>query len=199
MPPRSDQSAERRAQIIQAALACFSRKGYAKTTMDDIVAESGLSKGSLYWYFESKDDLFMSAITSVIADVGDSAFGAIDGQASPTERLRTLGMAMASFCKSTAGYLGLFAEFWAQTERRDEAVQLWAGMLTEYTEAISEIISDGVASGEFRSVDAVNLTWSMMAAYDGIAFYLMMIPELDVDAVGAAFVDTLLNGLKADR
>jgi hypothetical protein len=39
----------------------------------------------------------------------------------------------------------------------------------------------------------------MMAAYDGIAFYLMMIPDLDADAVGAAFVDTLLNGLRADK
>jgi AcrR family transcriptional regulator len=167
--------------------------------MDDIVAESGLSKGSLYWYFDSKDDLFMSAITSAISEVGDSAFGTLDPQNSATERLRSLGQGMASFCKEAAGFLGLFAEFWAQTERRDEAVQLWAGMLTEYTHAIASIINDGIASGEFRPVDATHLTWSMMAAYDGIAFYLMMIPDLDADAVGAAFVDTLLNGLRADK
>jgi AcrR family transcriptional regulator len=64
MPPRPDVSAERHAQIIKAALACFSRKGYTNTTMDDIVAESGLSKGSLYWYFDSKDDLFAQAVMS---------------------------------------------------------------------------------------------------------------------------------------
>ena len=86
MPPRPDLSAERRAQIVRAALTCFSRKGYAKTTMDDIVAESGLSKGSLYWYFESKDELFMSAVTSALADLGEGAFGAIDQRASPPPR-----------------------------------------------------------------------------------------------------------------
>ena len=47
MPLRSDVSAERRTQIIQAAIACFLHKGYNNTTMDDIVAEGGLSKGSL--------------------------------------------------------------------------------------------------------------------------------------------------------
>jgi len=192
-------SAERQAQIIQAALACFSRKGYAKTTMDDIVAESGLSKGSLYWYFESKDDLFMSALASVIADVGDTTFGTIDQHASPTERLRALGVGMATFCRAAAGYLGLFAEFWAQTEHRDEAARLWAGMLTVYRDALTEIIAEGVSSGEFRAVDADHLTWSMLAAYDGIAFYLMLIPDLDPDAVSAAFVDALINGLRADQ
>jgi len=60
MPPRPDVSAERRAQIIEAALTCFTRKGYNNTTMDDVAAESGLSKGTLYWYFESKDNLLKS-------------------------------------------------------------------------------------------------------------------------------------------
>ena len=48
MTPPSASKEERRAQILQAALTCFARKGYHLTTMDDIVAESGLSKGSLY-------------------------------------------------------------------------------------------------------------------------------------------------------
>lgn len=65
MSPRPNVSAERRAQIIRAALACFMRKGYNNTTMNDIVAESGLSKGAIYWYFESKDDLLRSAILAL--------------------------------------------------------------------------------------------------------------------------------------
>lgn len=45
----------RRQQILMAALACFSREGYQKTTMHDVAREAGLSAGSLYNYFESKD------------------------------------------------------------------------------------------------------------------------------------------------
>ena len=51
---------ERRAQILQAASTCFSRKGYHQTTMDDIVEEAGLSKGGVYWHFSSKKELFLA-------------------------------------------------------------------------------------------------------------------------------------------
>ena len=52
--PRVDPD-EQRAVILAAASACFSRKGFHRTTMDEIVAESGLSKGTLYWYYKSKN------------------------------------------------------------------------------------------------------------------------------------------------
>jgi len=51
---------ERRSQILEAALRCFAHQGYHQTTMDDIVEESGLSKGTLYWYYESKKEIFLS-------------------------------------------------------------------------------------------------------------------------------------------
>ena len=56
MPPRPEVSKERTKQILDAAVKVFSRSGFQQASMDDIVAESGLSKGALYWYFKSKDD-----------------------------------------------------------------------------------------------------------------------------------------------
>jgi AcrR family transcriptional regulator len=50
----------RRAQILQAAMACFARQGYRATSMDDVVRESGLSVGAIYSYFASKEDLFLA-------------------------------------------------------------------------------------------------------------------------------------------
>jgi len=55
-------TAERRQQILSAAMNCFLAKGYHRATMDDIVAESGLSKGTLYWYFKSKKELFLALV-----------------------------------------------------------------------------------------------------------------------------------------
>ncbi|MCK4832919.1 MAG: TetR/AcrR family transcriptional regulator, partial [Anaerolineales bacterium] len=72
MTPKADVSAERKQQIFQAALACFGRKGYHLTTMDDIVQESGLSKGALYWYFEGKKELFLSLFQEVIGQLGQT-------------------------------------------------------------------------------------------------------------------------------
>jgi AcrR family transcriptional regulator len=50
----------RRAQILEAAMACFARQGYHATSMDDVVRESGLSVGAIYSYFASKEDLFLA-------------------------------------------------------------------------------------------------------------------------------------------
>ena len=58
MSPRPDVSEERKIQIIDAATTVFAKFGFGKTRMEDIAQESGLSKGALYLYFKSKEDLF---------------------------------------------------------------------------------------------------------------------------------------------
>ena len=57
MAARRDVSAERKNQILDAAMVVFARSGFHEARMDDIVQESGLSKGTLYWYFKSKEEI----------------------------------------------------------------------------------------------------------------------------------------------
>ena len=52
----------RRRQIIEAALTCFARKGFHKTTMQDVVEQSGLSPGSIYCHFASKQDIIVAVV-----------------------------------------------------------------------------------------------------------------------------------------
>jgi AcrR family transcriptional regulator len=195
MPPKPDVSAQRRAQIIEAALACFTRKGYNNTTMDDIVAESGLSKGSLYWYFESKDQLFAESLLSVFIDVGQEVFAALERCTTASDKLRAIARATVDISRRIEGFFGLFLEFLGTSSRREEAGTLWLDMLVEYKDIVVEIIEQGIQSGEFRPVDAEQLAWAMMAAYDGLAAYLMFMPDLDLDRISEVFAEMLLNGL----
>jgi AcrR family transcriptional regulator len=199
MPPRPDVSAERRAQIIEAALACFTRRGYNNTTMDDIVAESGLSKGSLYWYFKSKDELFAEAMLSVFTDVGQEAFAALEQCTAASDKLRVIAQIAVGISKKIEGFFGLFLEFWASSPRREEAGQLWLGMLVQFKDIIVEIIEEGIRNGEFKPVDAEELVWAMMAAYDGLAAYAMLIPGIDLERTSEVFAETLLDGLMVDE
>jgi TetR/AcrR family transcriptional regulator, transcriptional repressor of aconitase len=52
----------RRRQIIEAALTCFARKGFHKTTMQDVVEQSGLSPGSIYCHFAGKQDIIVAVV-----------------------------------------------------------------------------------------------------------------------------------------
>ncbi len=194
----SDISAERRAQIIQAALVCFARKGYRNTTMDDIVAESGLSKGTLYWYFESKDGLFAAAIMSFFEDVGQETAAALEQCATASDKLRVGVLEIVKFWKEAKGLFNLFVEFWGQSPRREEASKLWTDLLVQSREIITGIIEEGVRNGEFKPVDAGQLAWAIMAAYDGLAVYITLVPDLDLDRVSQVFIETLLSGLEVD-
>ena len=55
-----EQKETRRQQILDAALRCFSRDGFHATTTADIVRESGVSQGTLYLYFATKDDIIVA-------------------------------------------------------------------------------------------------------------------------------------------
>jgi AcrR family transcriptional regulator len=197
MPPRPDVSAERRAQIIEAALACFTRKGYNNTTMDDIVAESGLSKGSLYWYFESKDDLFAAAILSILENVGLEAVDALERRETASDKLRAVGQTAVSIGTTIEGFLAMFLEFWASSPNREKAGQLWFGVLEQYKDVVVGIIEEGIRDGEFKPVDPEPLVWAVMAAYDGLAAYVALWPDLDLDRISQVFVETLLSGLSS--
>ncbi len=195
MPPRPDVSVERRAQIMEAAMACFSRKGYTNTTMDDIVAESGLSKGTLYWYFDSKDDLFSSAAAAFFEDFSQETLAELEQFATATEKLRVGARSLVDLTREAEGLFGLFIEYWLQSEHREEGRRFWAEMLVGYQTAIADIVEQGIRSGEFKPVDAQALVWAIMAAYDGLAAYGMFLPGMNLEQISEAFIETLLKGL----
>ena len=53
---------ERQSQIMEAAMKVFTKKGFASARMDDIVEESGLSKGAIYHHYKGKKDIFLALI-----------------------------------------------------------------------------------------------------------------------------------------
>jgi len=199
-PPRPDVATERRAEIIEAALSCFMRKGYANTTMDDIVAESGLSKGTLYWYFDGKEDLFEAALLSIFDSLAQKSLEDMEAQTAADQQLRAGARSLVDLAREMEGYFGLMVEFWSQNQRQGEAaIEVWGDMLTQYQQAIAAVFERGDQSGTFRTVDADALAWMMMAAYDGLAAYQMIMPDLDLERISETFIETLLKGLSADE
>jgi AcrR family transcriptional regulator len=199
MTPQPDRAQERRQQIMDAALACFARKGYHKTTMDDIVAESGLSKGTLYWYFRSKDELFLSLVNSFFLAIQQDMDAIFEQPASASQKLRTMADEFARFYGEVAQFLNVFFEFWMQGTLNEQLNQLFHSMLSEYRGVIGGVIQEGVQAGEFKPVDADQLAVAVMAAYDGLWFYKMLMPdEVDLDRASRAFIEALFSGLAAN-
>jgi AcrR family transcriptional regulator len=187
---------ERRRQIMKAALACFVRKGYHKTTMDDIVAECGLSKGTLYWYFENKDDLFASLIKAYFFDVRQGTDAVLKQYSTASGKLRGMAQAFVEFFHAAEGSFSVLFEFWLQSALRDELNQFMSTALSQYRQIVAGVIAEGIQSGEFKAVNADQIALAAMAAFDGLSFYAMLIPdEVDLERTCQVFIETLLNGL----
>jgi TetR/AcrR family transcriptional regulator, transcriptional repressor of aconitase len=83
----------RRRQIMSAALRCFAREGFHRTTMQDIFREADLSPGAVYSYFKSKDELVFGIIVEMMSFAGGAA--AMFDEPLPDGRLRRPGEALA--------------------------------------------------------------------------------------------------------
>ena len=200
MSPKVDVADERRAQITQAAMACFARKGYHETTMDDIVAESGLSKGSLYWYFKSKKELFLSLVNAFLEELsGDLKETLADPSLSPGDKLRHYCESFASVPKNTsAEFDAIMVDFWAQTRHDDEVSRILVGIYQPYVEQLTALIEEGIASGEFRPVNAAHLASLLIAVYDGLLLQMVLGLPIDAQEISATFLDVLLKGLSPE-
>jgi AcrR family transcriptional regulator len=190
---------ERREQILEAALTVFGQKGFHAANVSDVAAQAGVSQGTIYWYFDSKEELLTAALLSFFGDFEEEMLSGLQAEASAEAKLRALGRQMEAFAAGAQGLFPLFVEYWASSQERTESAQLWAGLLTEFKDVLVAVIQEGVEAGEFALVDADGLVWAMMAAYDGLAAYTLLVPDIDLAASSQALVDTLIAGLQSER
>ena len=98
MPKVTEEHVEaRRRQILSAALRCFARQGFHRTTMQDIFREAELSPGAVYSYFKGKDELIGAIIVETMGFLGEAA--AVFGELLPEGRRRMPGEALAELMR----------------------------------------------------------------------------------------------------
>jgi AcrR family transcriptional regulator len=197
-PDKREQAREeRRRQILEAALRVFLDRGYHAANVSDVAAEAGVSQGTIYWYFSSKEDLFNAAVLAAFEDFGAGTLTAIQECETAEEQLWALEQSMVQFLEMAEGLLMLFIGFWASSSNREEAGRLWGELLREYRDVLVRIVQKGIDSGEFQPVDAGALVWAVLAVYDGLAAYAVLMPDLDWRRTSRAFLETLIRGLRA--
>jgi AcrR family transcriptional regulator len=199
-PTRKEQVRhQRRQQILQAALSVFTRKGYHAANVSDIAAEAGVSQGTIYWYFESKDELFHAALLSAFVSFGEESVAHLADHPTATGKLQALAESMEGIAEIAEGLFMLFLGYWSSSERKAESAQIWIDLLAQYKDLVVAIIEEGIRAGEFQEVDAEALVWALLAAYDGLAAYTVIMPDLDLKRVSQVLVETLLKGLLPEQ
>lgn len=154
-PPRWRRRKDARPrEILDAALAVFAGRGFAAASMEQVAARAGISKGTLYLYFPSKEDLFKAVVRAAIVTALEAAEedAAHDGGPAMAVLERLLTGIAARVVSGPAGVIpklmiaesGNFPEL--ARFYRDEVIRRGLGLA-------ARVIRRGVARGEFRPVD----------------------------------------------
>jgi len=167
MSPRPDVSNERKVQIINAAEGVFTRKGFDQARMDDIAEETGLSKGTLYLYFKSKDELII-AILDKIFQREFQAFKNIDlNSMTATEAFMLFTDTVIKDVKIILRLMPIAHEFLALAFRNKLVQNAFKIYLSHYMDVFIPIIQRGVNTGEFRQLDVQELAIASGAIIEG--------------------------------
>lgn len=105
----------RRNEIIDAAEKLFFSKGYDEITMDDVAADAGLAKGTLYTYFKSKESLFYAVALRGVKLLNTLFAGAVKMEKTGVDKIYATGVAYYEFSKRYPEYFKLFS--YAESER----------------------------------------------------------------------------------
>jgi len=198
MSPRPNVTEERISQIVTAAEDVFTKKGFAEARMDDIAEETGLSKGTLYNYFKSKDDLII-AILDRIFQREFRMFDETDfSNMSATETVNLFVDTVAKDIKLMLRLMPIAYEFLALAFRNKTVQKALKVYVNRYMSILVPIIENGIASGEFKEVDSKEVAIAMGAVLEGtILIWVYDKSLVDPEVNIRSGIKLLLEGVKA--
>ncbi|MBU6224861.1 MAG: TetR/AcrR family transcriptional regulator [Burkholderiales bacterium] len=205
--PESHHKRERRKQarpgeLLQAALSLFVEKGFAATRVEEVAALAGVSKGTLFLYFETKEDLLKAVIRENIANLfpaWNEEFNTFKGSSS--EMLR---YAMRSWWERIGNTpaSGIPKLVMGEAQNFPDIANFYHAEVIEPGVAlIRRILQRGIDSGEFRSID---LDQAVHTVYAPMIFLMMWKNSMGLCSAGLQIdpvrfiemqVDVLLHGM----
>jgi AcrR family transcriptional regulator len=190
----------RAGELIEAAIHCFGERGFAATRLDDVAARAGVSKATVYLYFDSKEDLFEAVVRAAVSPSLDKMDALVERHEGTTPDLvRTL---LAILETALDGPFPAMAKLvLAESGNFPELSRVWVSLVPRRGFSLVErIVQRGVERGEFRAVDPAIVAPLIMAPVVllGIwkhSFGKHTSMQLDRHAILVEHAETILRGL----
>lgn len=197
---RARRKQERPAEILEAAFEEFAEHGFAATRLEDVAERAGVTKGTIYFYFESKERVF----GEMIRHYSNLLF---------SEANEFLAASSGSCAERLSGFIRFFYRRFAIDRKEREILRLlvadgrhfpelvdrhYADFVAPSIERINELVRSGVANGEFRPAPAAQFAEIIVGPAMLLCFWLLVFAnqkEVDFEAFMKGHLDLLFNGL----
>jgi AcrR family transcriptional regulator len=183
---------ERRRQLLEYATKRFAESGYHPTSVADIVGGLGVGKGVFYWYFESKEQLFVEILRNSQLDLRRHQRDAIAGEPDPVKRLE-LGIRAAM--RWWAAHQDIFTLVQFAATEQTFAGALRRGQDVALGDAVVHL-KEAIAEGRIRDADPEALGHAVLGLTTHMSRELLLRPGgRDPDEVADLCVSILLRGI----
>ncbi len=209
-PPAPDSSTKRArrkqarpGELLAAALDIFVEKGFAATRVEEVAQRAGVSKGTLFLYFSSKEELFKAVVRQNLSSSFHELSGEVDGFVGSSADL--LGHSMRTWWERVGSTKasGIIKLMLVEAHNFPEMAAFYQNEVVQpYHQLVRKILQRGVLGGEFAPLDLDLATFSVTAPLIFLAMgqhsagtHPCTMPGLASADYLASLVHTLLNGL----
>jgi AcrR family transcriptional regulator len=185
-----------RERLLAAATELFSRKGYSATTIREIVAAAGVTKPVLYYYFQSKEGIYLELMSGAFSKLDALIETSRDEGGSATERLLTLSDRVFSlFMDNLEGARLMYSIYYGPHQGAPffnfDAYHL------KFQDAIRLLVKKGMHLGEFQKGNAEDRVWAILGAVNVAMEVQLSHPEMAIDRKGLArILELILRGFQ---
>ncbi len=197
MAPKTDVSEERKHQILEAAKRAFSKRGIYKTRMSDIAESSGLSKGALYWYFDSKDAIILALLDKVFEPEIQELEALLDDPRTAEEKLMAYAERSGQDIIDMLRWMPLVYDFFALAFRQPAIKEAITRYYRKNLSLLEALIKQGIASGEFKTDSPLDTAITIGSVIEGTVMLWLYDPE-SIDIIQHIKSNTrlVLDGLR---
>ena len=197
-PPASTEGADSRTRLLDAAASVFAAKGYRAATVDEVAAAAGLSKGTFYWNFKSKEDLFQTLLEERI-DRPARALMEITRTA-PANRATAsdVSAGLARLLTGERETLMLLQEYWAAATRDPRLARRYRRRQAALREALAETLqARHETTGVPLEFPARDLATAFIALAEGLGFEALVDPDSVGPGLFGEILSLVYDGLEA--
>jgi AcrR family transcriptional regulator len=191
---------DKKNRIIEAAAHVFAQKGYAGASVADIAVKAEIGKGTIYAYFDSKEDLFFAVFEWFMLQTGTAAKVGISHLGEPaTQRLEALSDSIMGMWDEIRDAFTLTIEFWAassSSQMRQRFKEAFRRLYEEFRAIVASLIRDGIERGEFRAdVNAESIAAALVGTWDALFLQAWFGKNFDPLITARNFLKVVIRGL----
>lgn len=181
-------------KIFETSMRLFAEKGYDATSIEDITATVGVAKGTLYYHFSSKEEIFNFLVEEGIKLLQNSIDIKTSKLSSYIDKIKAIILIEIKIVVKYEDLIKiLLNQFWGTEERNQKCQQY----IYNYINTIEEIVNAGIEVGEIKQGDSKAIASEIYGLIcSALIFKLRNNGEIDIMKLYKEFENTIIRGLK---